>query len=292
MTKKLTAEEKQNRKPINTACVFCHKKHLQCDVGRPCTNCVKRGLGDTCQDKERKVRSRSTRKIKKEDDVDSDSAMPVVKPVQLNKIGVIPIVPDSKGKPPISVMRSIKASHPAIVKKPRLSKLTMDSIPVPLTTASIGSPSEMFNKQKKVLSPELPRIPSLTQLFNPSAEPIIADALLPSNHNSGMSLPSLVDKLPIGMKEKSSEQLSLTNPGSQSSGNTSTNGEFGSIWTTEEYTKLNDMLSTPNLSRNNSKVFLSSGATWSPNNMMKMDAIVESPRLINTQDLLLSLIHI
>lgn len=54
MTKKLPEHEKNNRKPIGRACTFCHKKHLQCDPGRPCKNCVKRGVADSCQDVERK----------------------------------------------------------------------------------------------------------------------------------------------------------------------------------------------------------------------------------------------
>lgn len=54
MTKKLTASEKKNRKPASKACVFCHSKHLQCSNERPCKNCVKRGLGDQCQDVVRK----------------------------------------------------------------------------------------------------------------------------------------------------------------------------------------------------------------------------------------------
>lgn len=54
MTRKLTAEEKQNRKPASRACTFCHKKHLQCSNERPCKNCVKRDIADSCQDIERK----------------------------------------------------------------------------------------------------------------------------------------------------------------------------------------------------------------------------------------------
>ncbi|ODQ80902.1 hypothetical protein BABINDRAFT_165656 [Babjeviella inositovora NRRL Y-12698] len=50
MTKKLTEEEKQRRKPTTRACVFCHSKHLQCDSIRPCTNCTKRGHQETCTD--------------------------------------------------------------------------------------------------------------------------------------------------------------------------------------------------------------------------------------------------
>lgn len=60
MTKKLPVGQKQVRKPIQTACGFCHEKHLQCDVGRPCQNCLKRNIGYLCRDKVRKSRKRSS----------------------------------------------------------------------------------------------------------------------------------------------------------------------------------------------------------------------------------------
>ncbi|KAI5951623.1 GSM1 [Candida jiufengensis] len=54
MTKKLTPQEKLNRKPTSRACTFCHEKHLQCSKERPCKNCVKRNIADSCQDIVRK----------------------------------------------------------------------------------------------------------------------------------------------------------------------------------------------------------------------------------------------
>lgn len=59
MTKKLPFELKQKRKHIQRACVFCNEKHLQCDVGRPCQNCLKRNVGYLCRDKVRKTRKHS-----------------------------------------------------------------------------------------------------------------------------------------------------------------------------------------------------------------------------------------
>lgn len=58
MTKKLPSELKQTRRSIQTACEFCHTKHIQCDVGRPCQNCLKRNVGNVCRDKRRKSRKR------------------------------------------------------------------------------------------------------------------------------------------------------------------------------------------------------------------------------------------
>lgn len=54
MTRKLTPAEKKSRKPAVRACTFCHDKHLQCSNERPCKNCVKRNIGDKCQDVSRK----------------------------------------------------------------------------------------------------------------------------------------------------------------------------------------------------------------------------------------------
>lgn len=54
MTKRLTEDEKKNRRPASRACVFCHSKHLQCSNERPCQNCIKRNRADDCQDIVRK----------------------------------------------------------------------------------------------------------------------------------------------------------------------------------------------------------------------------------------------
>ncbi|CAG98414.1 Gsm1p [Kluyveromyces lactis] len=299
MTKKLTAQEKLNRKPIPTACVFCHEKHLQCDLGRPCQNCSKRGIGDTCRDKERKPRKRGPRKVKKEREVSASTKSEISNTINQQLIPVINTATAVSNRQNSS--KIIKAKQTGVsTKKTRISKLAMDSLPLQMPV--INSPSDMFGKQKKVMSPELPKIPSLTQLFNPTAEPIISDALLPSNQNSAANLPSLADKTPLEefknkpLSERAPQQgpqqpaqQLLPIPEKLNSDHTSSNsstGEFGSVWTTEEYTKLNDMLSTPNLSRNNSKTYLNSNIAWSPSNMMKMDPITESQRPINTQELL------
>ncbi|VEU22750.1 DEKNAAC103800 [Brettanomyces naardenensis] len=59
MTKRLPPEIKLSRRPTRVACEFCHSKHLQCDDTRPCKNCVKRGVQDSCRDAVRKKKSSS-----------------------------------------------------------------------------------------------------------------------------------------------------------------------------------------------------------------------------------------
>lgn len=54
MTKRLSKQEKESRRPILRACTFCHSKHLQCSRTRPCQNCIKRKIADSCQDLPRK----------------------------------------------------------------------------------------------------------------------------------------------------------------------------------------------------------------------------------------------
>jgi len=54
-----TAAQQQQAKPkkkkkANRACAACQKAHLTCDDGRPCSRCVKKGLGDECTDGVRK----------------------------------------------------------------------------------------------------------------------------------------------------------------------------------------------------------------------------------------------
>lgn len=56
MTKPLPPELKKHRRSIQKACVFCHAKHIQCDVSRPCKNCVKRNITSSCRDNIRKKR--------------------------------------------------------------------------------------------------------------------------------------------------------------------------------------------------------------------------------------------
>lgn len=54
MTKKLSPEEKNRRKPAHRACTLCSSKHLQCSNTRPCRNCIKRNVPHECKDSSRK----------------------------------------------------------------------------------------------------------------------------------------------------------------------------------------------------------------------------------------------
>lgn len=47
-------QQQKKRKKAARACNHCQTAHLTCDDNRPCLRCLKRGLGDTCQDGARK----------------------------------------------------------------------------------------------------------------------------------------------------------------------------------------------------------------------------------------------
>lgn len=57
--------------------MFCHSKHLQCDVTRPCKNCVKRNVADSCQDVQRKrskTKSRVSKPLKRANNAKNDKS--------------------------------------------------------------------------------------------------------------------------------------------------------------------------------------------------------------------------
>ncbi|KAI8851173.1 hypothetical protein BC829DRAFT_128116 [Chytridium lagenaria] len=50
---------------VHKACINCKVSHVACDVGRPCSRCVRLGKADTCVDAERKKRGRPCNSVKK-----------------------------------------------------------------------------------------------------------------------------------------------------------------------------------------------------------------------------------
>ncbi|SMN21713.1 similar to Saccharomyces cerevisiae YJL103C GSM1 Putative zinc cluster protein of unknown function [Maudiozyma saulgeensis] len=72
MTKRLPPELKKHRRSIQKACVFCHEKHIQCDVSRPCKNCVKRNITSSCRDNIRKKRKANSPQEVKSSPTDYD----------------------------------------------------------------------------------------------------------------------------------------------------------------------------------------------------------------------------
>ncbi|PWN29171.1 hypothetical protein BDZ90DRAFT_231164 [Jaminaea rosea] len=49
-----TKKKMPKKKKANRACAACQKAHLTCDDARPCSRCVKKGIGDQCTDGKRK----------------------------------------------------------------------------------------------------------------------------------------------------------------------------------------------------------------------------------------------
>ncbi|GEQ67787.1 hypothetical protein JCM33374_g1452 [Metschnikowia sp. JCM 33374] len=41
---------KRRKKKVEMACVYCRRSHMICDESRPCSRCIKRGIGHLCHD--------------------------------------------------------------------------------------------------------------------------------------------------------------------------------------------------------------------------------------------------
>lgn len=144
MTKKLPLELKQARKPIQRACVFCHEKHLQCDVGRPCQNCIKRNRGYLCRDKVRKPRKRSSNSGDLPDKSSKESS-------------------DNDSKEEVARQMAPGANAPVI----RVDLTKYEGVNEGL-------------KKNDTLSDELPRVQSLNTLLNDPSNSFLDDPLIPN----------------------------------------------------------------------------------------------------------------
>lgn len=144
MTKKLPLELKQTRKPIQTACGFCHEKHLQCDVGRPCQNCLKRNIGYLCRDKVRKPRKRSST---------SASNNETVKAIKVDADSL----PKAEGKPLDSDEQSDEPPSESVDLKRESEE------------DAVQPPGE-----------ELPRVQSFSTLLNNQFSPFLHDPVIPN----------------------------------------------------------------------------------------------------------------
>ena len=40
----------KRKRKLRAACLYCRRSHLVCEEARPCSRCVKRGIGDRCTD--------------------------------------------------------------------------------------------------------------------------------------------------------------------------------------------------------------------------------------------------
>ncbi|KAM9933047.1 hypothetical protein OXX80_007328 [Metschnikowia pulcherrima] len=44
------AKARKRKKKVEMACVYCRRSHMICDDARPCSRCIKRGIGHLCHD--------------------------------------------------------------------------------------------------------------------------------------------------------------------------------------------------------------------------------------------------
>lgn len=191
MTKKLPEGQKQVRKPIQTACVFCHEKHLQCDVGRPCQNCVKRNIGYLCRDKIRKSRKRS-----------SSSAANTGNGKVHKK--------ESCGLPDADPLPSDNPIAPT----PMEGELSVET----RKNEDMGIEGDGNKGDKEAYLP-LPKLQSFTNLLNGNSNSFLHDPLIPNLLCSTGEVKGEVEQA-----HHSNKSL-----------------DFDSMWTNDEYMKLNDI---------------------------------------------------
>ncbi|QLL33808.1 hypothetical protein HG536_0F01330 [Torulaspora globosa] len=184
MTKKLPLELKQTRKPIQTACGFCHEKHLQCDVGRPCQNCLKRNIGYLCRDKIRKPRKRSCT---------SASNNELVKAVKVDAGSVQ------------------KTGESALGSDEPLDDAASDMMDM--------KTEENEDDSAKTSDEALPRMHSFSTLLNNHFNTFLHDPVIPNMLGSHPET-----KGPHHESNKIEDAI-----------------DFGSMWATNEYMKLNDI---------------------------------------------------
>lgn len=192
MTKKLPMDQKQVRKPIHTACGFCHEKHLQCDVGRPCQNCEKRNIGYLCRDKVRKTRKRSSASRASAGDV----KLPKKELTDLPKIEGVHSDDQTES--------STECKDPSVEEDKSVGDLKL---------------KDEGPRLEKVATTLQHRLRSFTNLLNSNSNSFLHDPLIPNMLGSSTDV-----------KEHATQGRHVSRP-----------LDFDSMWTNEEYMKLNDI---------------------------------------------------
>lgn len=148
MTKKLTAEQKQNRRPASRACTFCHTKHLKCNGARPCNNCIKRGVSAPCADIVRR-RSKYLEQLG-----NSDTAASTPAAVQA-PAGSIPATPAAADPRPALLPTAPQATH-SLASTPGL---LLPSLAVPSAAPTSTNTPQLFPHLGSMVPPvPTPRI--------------------------------------------------------------------------------------------------------------------------------------
>lgn len=299
MTRKLAPQEKQARRPIQKACVFCHEKHLQCDLGRPCQNCLKRNISSTCRDKQRKPR-RADRRRKKEGVSEPGRR----KPSQTSRrLGIARLAMSSgndtqiAGNPENQLIENNTEGNNTMVynslNTKELKNVPLDSMNLfaneqhmamssvnqdPNNAASLVSEDSVQSEAdtNRKLSPIIANTPSLLKISPLGKISSLTNLLIPPNEQ-------LFNSEGPTIAQKNDSQTDLTHEGVPEKGmlgnpKSSSNASFGSIWANNEYMKLNDILGSPVIPSGNSGPL-----QYSLPSEVKMDNYMsgfDSPRLM------------
>ncbi|AET40731.1 Gsm1p Ecym_6355 [Eremothecium cymbalariae DBVPG len=285
MTKKIPAEEKLNRKPIARACVFCHEKHLQCDVGRPCQNCLKRNISESCRDNVRKPRKGRARcysggvpgvvDVMKGEDGGGVGGGGRVR-VMGKKLEGGRITAGRRRGDGHMVGGNVNNNHEHVIGRRYVGGGAISLIPdnegtanqleseivgaSPKGSSVMQKPNGVSKSKNQVkTSPDaLLNVRSLDSFFNPNVDTIINEALLTAN-----TYPTSATSLGAQVDEAIASQTS--------DGHETDDVSFDSIWASNEYMMLNEMLSTPYMSRYDSRTNLSSIVETERDVMSKVD---------------------
>lgn len=163
MTKRLSQQEKENRRPASRACVFCHLKHLQCSNTRPCQNCIKRNIAHQCRDVERKKAKYMAQEAKSEPEIDLRPELAHSTPststtnfnlnflnqeyMMLGDLILKPLLPTDvlMTDPMVAAVFDSEESRPFIaLGDPEVPALPSQPGPVPLLPSQPGKPEEKY----------------------------------------------------------------------------------------------------------------------------------------------------
>ncbi|EGW35156.1 uncharacterized protein SPAPADRAFT_53489 [Spathaspora passalidarum NRRL Y-27907] len=190
MTKKLSLQEKQNRKPASRACTFCHAKHLQCSNERPCKNCVKRNISDQCTDIVRKrvkylMKSTPRKKRRNTTPSTSSTAESTEPHSELPLDSTIPLKIDPVIQPQLEALPDVTNPIPVIDEQP-ISQLDSRSSNTNLmfsgmveatkyTNSMLDTTNDVLNKlldSNSYYSESMSETSSLHPSLRPSSQPV------------------------------------------------------------------------------------------------------------------------
>ncbi|KAI5958029.1 GSM1 [Candida theae] len=245
MTKKLTPQEKQNRKPAIRACTFCHQKHLQCSNERPCKNCIKRNIASECHDIVRKRVKYLTGSSKSSTRKSLASSGPSTQNSSINAspVSLLDSSPKSQQHRP-----TISEGHHPVIQAPPLqsSNVKQQSLNVPIQDSSAIQIKEILDAPPFEVHGSGTDFNSEPQDLN-GPNQLDTDPLFHTNTMLNTTT-DVINKLLTDhyefdvLNQASMQPITGISDTSQSVDLSHKNGQFSSNYLNEEYLMLGDIL--------------------------------------------------